>query len=98
MSSYCYMLYSKSLDRYYIGATQDDLDLRIEKHNESAYGKHRFTATAKDWELFIKIPTKDYAHAIRLERLIKSMKSSKYIRNLKQYPELVEKILNNTST
>jgi len=98
MLSHCYILYSKSLDKYYVGATQDDLGLRIEKHNQGRYGKHRFTATVKDWELFIKIPANDYSHAIRLERLIKSMKSRKYIVNLNKYPELVEKILNRTST
>ena len=74
------------------------MDLRIEKHNRGTYGKHRFTATAGDWELFIKIPANDYPHAIRIERLIKSMKSKKYIENLKKYPELVEKILMRTST
>ena len=98
MPSYCYILYSKSLDKYYIGATQDDLDLRIEKHNQGTYGKHRFTAIAGDWELFIKIAANNYPHAIRLERHIKSMKSRKYIENLKKYPELVEKILMRTST
>ena len=98
MPSYCYILYSNTLDRFYIGATQDDLNLRIEKHNQGKYGKHRYTATAKDWELFLKIISQDYPHAIRLERHIKSMKSSKYIRNLKKYPELIEKIVMKTST
>jgi len=45
---------------------------------------------------FLNIPVHDYAHAIRIERKIKSMKSSRYIRNLKKYPELVEKIVQNT--
>ncbi|MCP9769307.1 GIY-YIG nuclease family protein, partial [Lacihabitans sp. LS3-19] len=49
-----------------------------------------------DWNLFLKIPTDNYAHAIRLERKIKSMKSSKYISNLKKYPDLITKILEET--
>ena len=97
MSSHCYILYSKTLDRYYIGATQDELDSRIEKHNKGTYG-NRFTATANDWDLFIKIPAEDFSHAIRLERYIKSMKSRNYIKNMKKYPELVEKVLDKTST
>ena len=66
------------------------------KHNNHSYGSHRFTAKAEDWKLFIKIEVQEYSHAIRLERKIKSMKSSRYIRNLKKYPELVEKIIAET--
>jgi putative endonuclease len=81
-----------------VGATHDDMEERIKKHNDHAYGNHRFTSAASDWTLFFEIPAQDYAHAIRMERKIKSMKSSKYIRNLKQYPELVNKITKQTST
>ncbi|HQO49162.1 MAG TPA: hypothetical protein PK939_01950 [Bacteroidales bacterium] len=76
---------------------REDLPGRILHHNAHLYGNHRFTAAASDWELFLAIPVKDYSHAIRLERLIKAMKSAKYIRNLKKYPALVEKIVNETS-
>jgi len=51
-----------------------------------------------DWALFLKIEVVDYPHAIRLEKHIKSMKSSKYISNLKKYPELIQKIVNKTSS
>ena len=88
----CYIIFSEKIGKFYIGACQDSLDKRIEKHNNSAYGNHRFTSQTDDWKLFLKINTIDYSHAIRLERKIKSMKSSKYIQNLKKYPELVEKI------
>ena len=53
-----------------------------------------FTSKASDWILFLQFELKDYAHAIRLERKIKSMKSRKYILNLSKYPELREKIIN----
>jgi putative endonuclease len=48
--------------------------------------------------LYLLIHAVDNAHAIRLERKIKSMKSSKYIRNLKQYPEMLERIMNETKS
>ena len=88
----CYIIYSKILSKFYTGACQDSLKDRIAKHNNHSYGNHKFTSSANDWELFLRIDTVDYAHAIRLERKIKSMKSSKYIQNLKKYPELIEKI------
>ncbi len=89
----CYILFSERLGKFYIGICQDSLPERIVKHNNHAYGNHRFTSAAKDWELFLRIDAIDYSHAIRLERKIKEMKSSKYIRNLKMYPEMLDKII-----
>jgi putative endonuclease len=91
-----YILFSKSLGKFYIGACQDSLGERIRKHNNHDYGMHRFTAAANDWELFLKIDVNNYTHAVRLERKIKSMKSSIFIRNLIIYPELIEKIKSET--
>ncbi len=93
---YCYILHSDKLDKFYTGACNGSLESRIEKHNNHSYGNHRFTATADDWQLYISIETTNYSHAIRLENKIKLMKSSKYIRNLKEYPDLVNKIYNET--
>ncbi|MCO4807666.1 MAG: GIY-YIG nuclease family protein [Flavobacteriales bacterium] len=93
---HCYILQSKKLNRFYIGACQDNLNSRIEKHNNHAYGKHRFTAQASDWTLFIEIETTNYARAVRIERKIKAMKSRRYIETLIVYPELVSKIYNET--
>ena len=93
----CYILYSKKLGKFYTGATHTSVSERLIKHNSGAYGKQRFTASTDDWEIFLNIPVNDYPHAIRIERKIKSMKSSRYIQNLKKYPELVERIVQNTT-
>ena len=88
----CYIIHSSKLNKFYIGACQKSLSERLMKHNEHTYGNNRFTAAADDWDLFLRINTKDYSQAIRIERKIKSMKSSVYIQNLKKYPEMVEKL------
>ena len=88
----CYIIYSKKLNKFYIGATQDDLYVRIEKHNNHTYGNHRYTAKSNDWELFVFIECVSYTQAIRIEKHIKKMKSSNYIKNLIEYPELVQKL------
>ena len=93
----CYIIFSQSLNKFYIGACQNSLEDRITKHNNHEYGNHRFTAAANDWKLFLQIDTKDYAHAVRIERKIKSMKSRIYIQNLIKYPELIEKIISETT-
>ncbi len=92
----CYIIFSEKINKFYIGATQEDVTTRIEKHNNGSYGKNRFTATDTDWKLMLFIPTQDYAHAIRIERKIKAMKSSKYIQNLIQYSELVALLVSST--
>ena len=98
MDSHCYILFSETLQKFYVGASHEAIDQRLEKHNQHSYGEHRFTAAANDWNLFIEIQALDFAHAVRMERKIKSMKSSKYIGNLKKYPELVDKLKLQTST
>ncbi len=98
MPALCYILYSKSFNKFYVGATHEAIEQRLEKHNNQSYGSHRYTATTNDWEVYLILETNDYAHAIRMERKIKSMKSKVFIQNLKKYPELRQKLLNQTST
>ena len=98
MATSCYILYSRSLGKFYVGATRTSIEDRLILHAKKVYGQKSFTASATDWELYLNIPTQTYEHALRLEKHIKSMKSRKYIENLKKYPELIEKILDQTAT
>ena len=50
---FVYILYSKKLNRFYIGETFDVL-VRIKRHN-SDYYDNKFTAKGKPWELFLKV-------------------------------------------
>lgn len=77
----CYILYSKGIDKFYIGATHEDINKWLENHNNHTYGNHRFTAKANDWVVFLVIDAIDYPHAIRIERKIKSYEEQKI------YPE-----------
>lgn len=43
----CYILYSKTLDRYYIGHCEAPLEERLRRHLSNHKG---FTGKAKDWE------------------------------------------------
>lgn len=81
----CYILYSVSVDSYYIGITQESIESRIEKHNDHSYGNH-FTSKAKDWQLFLLLPCSTVAQSMKIEKHVKKMKSRKYIQNLKAYP------------
>jgi putative endonuclease len=88
----CYILYSKSINRYYVGYTSD-IEERIKLHNSGSFGNRSYTHCASDWELFLIIPCVTIEQAVHIELKIKRMKSRVYIENLKQYPEIVKKIL-----
>jgi len=92
---YCYVIYSPRLDSYYIGSCRD-FDLRLEAHRSKKYAQS-YTRKSDDWECYLRIETLTIEHALRLERKIKRMKSRHYIEHLKRYPELIEKILSETS-
>ncbi len=88
---YCtYILHSESLSRFYTGYSSN-LDVRTTFHENP--DSRKFTYNAEDWVLFLKIDCKSQHQAMALERHIKHMKSLVYIRNLKKYPEMVEKLL-----
>ena len=94
--AYCYIIYSKRLDKFYIGACNENLENRVYRHNTHYYGNFHFTARANDWVIFLAIITEDYSHAIRVERKIKSMKSRVYLQNLKKYKDLRNKLYQQT--
>ncbi|TFV97314.1 hypothetical protein E4S40_01270 [Algoriphagus kandeliae] len=92
------ILFSPSLGKFYTGITQESLETRIQKHNSNQYGKHRYTAIASDWELFLSIQADSFSHARRMELYIKKMKSSAFIRKLKEDPELLLNLIHKTKT
>ncbi len=70
-----YIIYSSTLDKYYIGYTED-MAKRLQQHNE---GISRFTAKASDWivKYTAAYKSRELAHQRELE--IKRKKSRKYI-------------------
>ena len=70
-SYYFYILFSKQLDKFYIGYT-NNLEERLRKHNTNHKG---FTGKANDWEIvyFEEFDTKSEAYA--REREVKNWKS-----------------------
>jgi putative endonuclease len=92
----CYILWSNTIQKYYVGVCQNNLNGRILAHNEHLYGRKSFSAIANDWTLFLFIKTDDFSQAVKIERKIKAMKSKVYIQNLSKYPELIQKIVNET--
>ena len=86
-----YIIYSASIERYYIGSCLD-LELRIEEHNTGVY-KTNFTNRAKDWKVCFTINDLEMSASRQIENHIKKMKSRIYIENLVKFPEISEKLI-----
>ena len=88
----CYILFSYSLDRFYIGSTSLDPEARLANHLAKYYESSKFTAKADDWTLFLEIPCSSFDQARKIESHIKKMKSKVYIHNLRKYPDMIQKL------
>ena len=77
--AFTYILYSAQLDKHYVGASQDELEQRIRRHNAHHKG---FTGKANDWVLMYAEPIETFELALQREREIKSWKSRKRIESL----------------
>ena len=68
---YCYILYSRILDKYYIGST-NNLQGRLDRHNCSNRG---FTSTGKPWEIKYFEVFEEKRSALKRELLLKKWKN-----------------------
>ncbi|MEP1064140.1 MAG: GIY-YIG nuclease family protein [Cyclobacteriaceae bacterium] len=82
----CYIIYSESINSFYIGETED-FNMRLYQHNSGAFN-NAFTKRANDWKLFHVIPCDSRSQARKIEQHIKKMKSITYLLNLKKYPKI----------
>jgi putative endonuclease len=78
MQAFVYILFSQTLNKYYVGSTPD-LNRRIAEHNR---GKEKFTKTGVPWVLVYQEIFKELKEARKRESYIKRMKSRMFIENL----------------
>ena len=64
MSYYVYIIFSETINRYYVGVAQD-LTTRVQNHNSSFYHASHYTNQADDWVLFHFISCNFYQQAIK---------------------------------
>ena len=75
---YFYIIFSKNLNRYYIGHSKDPLK-RLTKHNTNHKG---WTGKTNDWEIIYTEEFKTKSNAYARERQVKRWKSRKAIERL----------------
>ncbi len=85
-----YILYSESLKKFYTGSCKN-ISERLEEHREKKI-QNAFTSKVSDWTLFFQLNDLSYVQARKIESHIKKMKSSTYIENLLNYPEIADQL------
>ena len=85
-----YILYSPTLDSFYVGQTED-FDKRFQWHKDELFDRSH-TKRAEDWTVFLIIECISRKQAVNIESHIKRMKSKKYISDLIKYPDIIEKL------
>jgi len=78
MNFFVYIIYSISVDKFYIGYTSD-LEKRLSEHNRSISA---YTSKASDWSLKYSEPCSSRELAMKREKEIKRKKSRTYIESL----------------
>ncbi len=73
-----YILYSRSLQKYYIGHTKDFSD-RITRHNS---GHEKSTKKGAPWELIWKAEVATRSQAMKLELKIKNRGAKRYLKDI----------------
>ncbi|HEV8513444.1 MAG TPA: GIY-YIG nuclease family protein [Cyclobacteriaceae bacterium] len=73
MSFYVYILQSEKDQSFYIGQTNDLLE-RLRRHN---HGLEKYTSKKVPWKLFWKTEVPSRSDAMRLEKRLKNLKSTK---------------------
>jgi putative endonuclease len=89
MNYFLYILYSSSLDKYYIGTT-NNIERRIYEHN---LGRGKYTSKGIPWEIKFTRFFNSKDDAVKEERRLKKCKSRKYIESyitaqLVEHPDL----------
>jgi putative endonuclease len=72
---YVYILFSQSVQKYYVGSTSD-IKNRVNQHNA---GRSNFTSRGLPWILIVAIECNSRVEAVRLELKIKKRGIGRYL-------------------
>ncbi|MBI0401353.1 GIY-YIG nuclease family protein [Cyclobacterium marinum] len=76
-----YILYSVSLNRYYVGQSKNHIE-RLERHQS---GRNKSTKAGKPWEIVHVEFFNNRSDAVRKERQIKNIGSRRYLERIQNH-------------
>lgn len=68
-----------------------DFENRLKQHNSGFYD-NSYTKRTNDWKEYLLIECDNKSQSLKIEKHLKKMKSVTYIKNLKEYPEIILKL------
>ena len=74
-----YILFSKQLQKYYVGYSSKNAQDRLKEH---LYNHKGFTARTKDWNIIYKIEMNSKSEALMLERKIKKRGAKRFLNEI----------------
>ncbi len=74
---YVYIIYSSSLEKYYVGSTEK-VEKRLWQHNA---GRGNFTSKGCPWVLIVSIECSSRSEAVQLELKIKKRGIKRYLQD-----------------
>ena len=83
---YVYILYSKSINKFYVGYSENP-DKRLDFHNSEL--NKIWSKRGKPWELIATFSFQIKSDALRAEKFIKQQKSTKYIQTIIEQQTIV---------
>ena len=95
LCNYCvYNLYSRVLNKYYVGSSED-VDKRLDFHHNPTE-RRKFTVRGAPWIIVCTLACDSREHALRLESFIKRMKSRDFIERLISSESMQQDLINKT--
>jgi putative endonuclease len=91
LKHFLYILYSSSVDKFYVGESPDVLQ-RLSLHKNHHFDR-AFTKIANDWEIKLEFECQNRKDALFLEKFIKRMKSKKFIEKIIETPDILNQVL-----
>ncbi|MEM9921334.1 MAG: GIY-YIG nuclease family protein [Bacteroidota bacterium] len=73
-----YIIYSHTIDRFYVGSTQN-LDDRMKRHNS---GRSKYTKRGMPWVIITTFELASRPEAVRLEKKIKKRGIKRYLSDI----------------
>ena len=89
---FIYIIYSKKLDRYYVGTT-DDVLKRMGEHNSGFYSE-AYTVKGMPWVLSLSFEYELSEKAYGIEKFLKRMKSRIFLEKVIGNPNILLEIQN----
>ncbi len=78
MENFVYILYSASLDRFYVGQTKD-LEARLQRHNS---GRNKPTKAGVPWEMVHFEKVADRVATVAKDKQVKNLGSKRYLQTI----------------